>query len=143
MTRAAERPSTMKPEQEEPEQNQDEIWQEQVEGETPDSSTTQALNLTHRVTEKFPELVTRYKSYAGPVAIVSSALMALAGVAVARRLRRGQHAEEIPDQLTSEEIERAASVRSRQSRVCRRATRIKPRRAGSDDASSAETSSDE
>ena len=143
MTRAAERPSTMKPEQEEPEQNQDEIWQEQVEGETPDSSTTQALNLTHRVTEKFPELVTRYKSYAGPVAIVSSALMALAGVAVARRLRRGQNAEEILDQITSEEIERAASVSSRQSRVWRMVKRIAHRRYGSDDASSAETSSDE
>ncbi len=142
MTRAAERPSTMKPEQEEPEQNQNEIWQEQVEGETPDSSTTQALNLAHRVTEKFPELVTRYKSYAGPAAIVSSALMALAGVAVARRLRRGQNAEEILDQITSEEIEQAANVSSRENRVWRMVKRIARRRYGSDDTLSADTSSD-
>ena len=73
MTRAVERPSTMKPDEEEPEQNLNEIWQEQVEGDTPDSSTTSALNLAHRVTEKFPELAARYKSYAGPAAIVSSA----------------------------------------------------------------------
>ena len=143
MTRAAERPATMKSDQEEPEQNQDEIWQEQVEGETPDSSTTQALNLAHRVTEKFPDLVTRYKSYAGPAAIVSSALMALAGVAVARRLRRGQNAEEILDQITSEEIERAASVSSRQNRVWRMVKRIALRRYGSGDASPAEPPSDD
>ncbi len=143
MTRAAERPTTMKPEQEEPEQNQNEIWQEQVEGETPDSSTTQALNLAHRVTEKFPELVTRYKSYAGPAAIVSSALMALAGVAVARRLRRGQNAEEILDQITAEEIEQAANVSSRQNRVWRMVKRIALRRYGSGDASPSDASSDD
>jgi hypothetical protein len=142
MTRAAERPSTMKPDQEEPEQSQNEIWQEQVEGETPDSSTTQALSLAHRVTEKFPELVKRYKSYAGPAAIVSSALMALAGVAVARRLRRGQSAEEILDQITSEEIERAAGVSSRQNRVWRMVKRIGKRRYGSDDASPGDTPTD-
>ncbi len=143
MTRAAERPSTMKPEQEEPEQNQNEIWQEQVEGETPDSSTTQALNLAHRVTEKFPELVTRYKSYAGPAAIVSSALMALAGVAVARRLRRGQNPEEILEQITSEEIERAANVSSRQNRVWRMVKRIAQRRYGSDSSSPTDDPSDD
>ncbi len=143
MTRAAERPSTMRPDREEPEQNQDEIWQEQVEGETPDSSTTQALNLAHRVTEKFPELISRYKSYAGPAAIVSSALMALAGVAVARRLRRGQNPEEILDQITSEEIEQAAGVSSRRSRVWRMVKRIGHRRYGSDDASPVDTSSDD
>jgi hypothetical protein len=121
----------MKPE-EEPEQSQNEIWQEQVEGDTPDSSTTSALNLAHRVTEKFPELSKRYKSYAGPAAVVSSALMALAGVAVARRLRRGQNAEEILDQITSEEIERAAGVSSRQNRVWRMVKRIGKRRYGSD-----------
>ena len=143
MTRAAERPAIMKPDQEEPEQNQNEIWQEQVEGDTPDSSTTQALNLAHRVTEKFPELVARYKSYAGPVAIVSSALMALAGVAVARRLRRGQDAEEILDQITSEEIEGAAGVSSRKSRVWRMVKDIARRRYGSGDASPAEPPSDD
>jgi hypothetical protein len=132
----------MKPHQEEPEQNQNELWQEQVDGETPDSSTTQALNLAHRVTEKFPELVTHYKSYAGPAAIVSGALMALAGVAVARRLRRGQDPEEIFDQITSEEIERAAGVSSRRTRVWRMVKRIARRRYGSD-ASSADSSSND
>ena len=135
MTRATERPSTMESNQEEPEMNQDELWQGQVEGETPDSSTTQALNLAHRVTEKFPELSSRYKSYAGPAAIVSGALMALAGVAVARRLRRGQNAEEILDQITSEEIERAADVSRRQNRVWQMVKRIARSRYGSGDTS--------
>ena len=143
MTRAVGRPSTMKPDEEEPEQSLNEIWQEQVEGETPDSSTTSALNLAHRVTEKFPDLVTRYKSYAGPAAIVSSALMALAGVAVARRLRRGQNPEEILEQITSEEIERAANVSSRQNRVFRMVRRIGQRRYGSNNSSSTASPSDD
>lgn len=129
MTRAAERPTTVEPEEDMTEMDQDELWQHGVEGEVPDSATTQALNLAHRATEKFPELANRYKAYAGPVAIVSGALMALAGVAVARRLRRGQSPDEILEQITSEEIERAAGVSNRQNRVWRMVKRIARRRA--------------
>ena len=129
MTRATDRPSTVQPEEDMTDSEQDEIWQDAVEGDTPDSATTQALNLAHRATEKFPELANRYKSYAGPAAIVSGALMALAGVAVARRLRRGQDPEQILEQITSEEIERAAGVSNRQNRVWRMVKRIARRRA--------------
>ena len=132
MTRAAERPTPVESEEDMTELDQDELWQHGVEGEAPDSATTQALNLAHRATEKFPELTSRYKAYAGPVAIVSGALMALAGVAVARRLRRGQNPDEILEQITPEEIERAAGVSNRQNRVWRMVKRIARRRYGSD-----------
>ena len=129
MTRATERPTTVEFEDDMTEMDQDELWQDGVEGEVPDSATTQALNLAHRATEKFPELANRYKAYAGPAAIVSGALMALAGVAVARRLRRGQTPDEILEQITPEEIERAAGVTNRQNRVWRMVKRIARSRA--------------
>ena len=69
--------------------------------------------------------------------------MALAGVAVARRLRRGQNPEEILEQITSEEIERAAGVSNRQNRVWRMVKRIGQRRYGSDNSSSIDTPSDD
>ncbi len=124
MTRAPDRPA-------ETEQDAEELW-EHTEGEVPDKATRQTLNLAHRATEKFPELVTRYRSFAGPVAIVSGTLMALAGVAVARRLRRGQQPEEILEQITPEEIEQAASVTSRQNLLLRMIRRIGRRRYGAE-----------
>lgn len=120
MTRAAERPTTS---EEEP----DELW-EHVEGESPDGATRQALNLAHRAAEKFPELTGRYRSYAGPAAIISGALIAMSGVAVARRLRRGQKPDEILDQITSEEIENAATSTSRKNRWWRMIVRVARRR---------------
>lgn len=127
MTRAAERPTTT-----ENDHQPEDIW-DQVEGESPDGATRQALNLAHRAAEKFPDLSSRYKSFAGPVAIASGALMALAGVAVARRLRRGQKPEDIIAQITSEEIEKAATVTSRQNRVWRMLRRVAQRRNSSKD----------
>jgi hypothetical protein len=59
----------------------------------------------------------------------------MAGVAVARRARRGQHPEEILDQITSDEIERAATVSNRQNRVWRMVGRIARRRRAQDEAS--------
>jgi hypothetical protein len=122
MTRAAERPPTT-------EREPDELW-ENLGGETPDSATRQALNLAHRAAGKFPELSSRYRSFAGPAVVVSGALMALAGVAVARRMRKGQRPEEILEQITSEEIEQAATVTSRQNRWWRMLGRIARRRRG-------------
>ena len=139
MTRAVERPTTVEPDKDKT-GSEDDFWEQGVEGDTPDSATTQALNLAHRATEKFPELANRYKAYAGPAAIVSGALMALAGVAVARRLRRGQKPDEILAQITPEEIERAADVSIRENRVWRMVKRIALRRSAQ--ASSA-TPSDE
>ncbi len=106
----------------------EEVWDDQVEGERPDSATSQALRLAHRAAEKFPELAERYRSFAGPAAIASGALIVLAGVAVARRARRGQGAEEILDQITSEEIEQAATVTSRHNRWWRMVVRVAGRR---------------
>jgi hypothetical protein len=127
MTRTVERPKTNDHDHEDP-------W-EHVEGETPDTATRQALNLAHRAAEKFPELADRYRSFAGPAAVASGALMALAGVAVARRARRGQQPDEILDQITSEEIEQAATVTSRHTRWWRMILRVARRRRDADDES--------
>ncbi|MDZ4277575.1 MAG: hypothetical protein U1B78_00395, partial [Dehalococcoidia bacterium] len=101
MARATDRPART-----EQDIDQEDFWE--VQGESPDSATRQALNLAHRAVGKFPELADRYRGYAGPVAVVSGALLALAGVAVARRARRGQQPDEILAGITSEEIENAA-----------------------------------
>ncbi len=120
MTRAAERPKTT-------DHDHEELW-ENIEGESPDSATRQALNLAHRAAGKFPELAQRYRVFAGPVGVVSGVLIALAGVAVARRVRRGQQPEEILDQITSDEIEQAATVTSRHNRWWRMVVRVARRR---------------
>lgn len=80
-------------------------WQSQ--GESPDPSALRALHLAHRVVEKFPELTKRYQKFIGTAAVVSSALIVLASIAVARRLNRGESAEDILNSITSEEIENA------------------------------------
>jgi hypothetical protein len=122
MTRAAERPSAT-----DSDSLEDELYWD-VEGERPDPATSDALNLAHRAAEKFPELAERYKNYAGPVAIASSALLVLAGVAVARRSKRGQGAEEILAQITPDEIEQAANAPSRRGRLWRMIRRVGRRR---------------
>ncbi len=123
MTRAAERPTAIDHDQE-----QEELWEQPQEGETPDRATRQALTLAHRAAVKFPELARRYRSFAGPAAVASGALIVLAGVAVARRTRRGQKPDEILDQITSDEIEQAATVTSRHNRWWRMIVRIGRRR---------------
>jgi hypothetical protein len=84
--------------------------------------------LAHRAAGKFPELAERYKSFAGPAAIASGALVVLAGVAVARRARKGQNPEQILEQITSAEIEQAVHVTSRKNRLWRMVRRIARRR---------------
>ena len=79
-------------------------------GEQPDSATRHALSLAHRAVDRFPELAGRYRRHAGPVAVASSALVLLAAIAVARRLRLGEHPEQILTSLTPDEIESAAVV---------------------------------
>lgn len=127
MTRAAEHPPKTSTNHE-----HEEIW-DHLEGESPDSATRQTLNLAHRVADKFPDLTNRYKSFAGPAVIVSSVLVALAGVAVARRAKRGQEPEEILEQITSDEIEQAATVTSRYNRWWRTVLRIARRRRGAEE----------
>ena len=120
MARATERPPKV-------DQEPDDVW-EHLGGESPGSGTAQALRLAHRASEKFPELAQRYRNFAGPAAIASGALVVLAGVAVARRMRKGQKAEEILEQITSEEIEQAATVSSRQNRGWRLLAQVARRR---------------
>lgn len=121
MARLEERPTALDEETED-------VW-ENIAGEAPDSVTRQALNLAHRAAGKFPELSGRYKTFAGTAVVVSGALIALAGVAVARRMRRGQQPETILNELTPDEIERAATATSRHNRIWRMVRRLARRRA--------------
>jgi hypothetical protein len=66
-----------------------------------------ALQLAHRVVNKFPELTKRYQKFIGMTAVVSSALIVLASIAVAKRMSRGESAEEILASITPDEIESA------------------------------------
>ena len=72
-------------------------------GEAIDRTAQEAVRLAHRALERFPDLVLRHKFIAGGAA-VSSALVALAGVAVARRMRNGESAEEAVERVTEEEL---------------------------------------
>ena len=81
-------------------------WQN-GQGDSPDPSALSALQLAHRVVNKFPELTKRYQKFIGTAAVVSSALIVLASIAVARRLNRGESAEDILNSITPEEIENA------------------------------------
>jgi len=76
-------------------------------GEAPDSSTLTALQLAHRAVAKFPELRKRYQKFIGTAAVVSTALIVLASIAVTRRLHRGESAEDILASITPDEIENA------------------------------------
>ena len=72
-------------------------------GERLQGAATDAVRLAHRGLERFPDLVKRHKFIAGGAA-VSSSLLVLAGVAIARRLRTGQSEEEALASLTEEEL---------------------------------------
>ncbi len=73
-------------------------------GETIDNVARDSIRLAHKALERFPNLVRRHKFIAGGAAI-SSSLVIIAGVAVARRMRKGQTAEEAVAEVTEAEIE--------------------------------------
>ncbi len=73
-------------------------------GESLDHTAHDAVRLAHRALERFPLVVARHRYVAGGAAI-SSALVVLAGVAIARRMRAGQSADEAIATLTEDEIE--------------------------------------
>lgn len=73
-------------------------------GDTIDSTTRDAVRLAHSALDRFPELVRRHKFLAGGAAL-SSALVALAGVAIAKRMRQGQSADEALASVTEAELE--------------------------------------
>jgi hypothetical protein len=72
-------------------------------GERLDGIGRNAVNLAFRALDRFPEIVKRHKYIAGGAAI-SSSLIALAGVAVARRMLRGATADEAVAAVTEEEL---------------------------------------
>ena len=62
-----------------------------------------AIRGAHKALERFPDVVRRHKFIAGGAAI-STSLVALAGVAIARRMRSGQTEEEAIASLTEDEL---------------------------------------
>ena len=77
-------------------------------GEAPDNSAVAALQLAHRAVAKFPDLRRRYQKFIGTAAVVSSALIVLASIAVSRRLHRGESPDHILAEITPDEIENVA-----------------------------------
>lgn len=72
-------------------------------GEQIDRAAEESIRLAHRALDRFPDLVRRHKYVAGGAA-VAGALVVLASVALARRMRRGETADEAIEGLTEAEI---------------------------------------
>ncbi len=79
-------------------------------GESLDHASHDAVRLAHRALDRFPAVVARHRFVAGGAAI-SSALVVLAGVAIARRMRAGQSADEAIATVTEDELEGRTSFR--------------------------------
>ena len=72
-------------------------------GERVTNTAGDAIRLAHKALERFPDVVRRHKFIAGGAAI-STSLVALAGVAITRRMRSGQSEEEAIASLTEDEL---------------------------------------
>ena len=72
-------------------------------GERVTNTAGDAIRLAHKALERFPDVVRRHKFIAGGAAI-STSLVALAGVAMTRRMRSGQTEEEAIASLTEDEL---------------------------------------
>jgi hypothetical protein len=107
-------------------------WDAIAQGERPDESTHKTLNVAHRALAKFPEMKGRYKAYAGAAAVVSSAATLMAGIAIARKMKRGMSADKALASLTAADIENAIHVASRDQRYKRllRKIRLRGRKSG-------------
>ena len=120
-----------------PDQIEDDFdWDAIAEGERPDESTHKTLNVAHRALAKFPEMRGRYKAYAGAAAVVSSAATVMAGVAIARKMKRGMSADRALAALTVADFENAVHVAARDQRYKRLLRKIIRRRQASSDAGS-------
>jgi hypothetical protein len=86
---------------------QDAEWHPHHNGELPDSHTLSALQLAHKAVAKFPDLAKRYQKHIGAAAVLSSAVVVLASIAISRRLHKGESPEHILAEITLEEIEGA------------------------------------
>jgi hypothetical protein len=78
-------------------------------GETIDNVARDSIRLAHAALDRFPDLVRKHKIIAGGAAI-SSSLVIVAGVAIARRMRKGQSAEDAVAGVTEDEIDRPERV---------------------------------
>ena len=65
--------------------------------------TDDAVRLAHRVLERFPGARKKHMFIAGGAAL-SSAVLIAAAVAIARRIRQGQNAEEAAEEITEDEL---------------------------------------
>jgi hypothetical protein len=120
-----------------PDQIEDDFdWDAIAEGERPDESTHKTLNVAHRALAKFPEMRGRYKAYAGAAAVVSSAATVMAGVAIARKMKRGMSADRALASLTVADFENAVHVAARDQRYKRLLRKIIRRRKASSEAGS-------
>ena len=72
-------------------------------GERVTGAAEDAIRLAHKALDRFPDVVKRHMFIAGGAAI-SSSLVALAGVAITRRMRSGQTEEEALASITEEEL---------------------------------------
>ncbi len=79
-------------------------------GETLDVSAQTILKLAHQAIDKFPDLKKRWVKFIGPTAVVSTALVVLASIAVARRHHRGESEDQILREINPEEIVNAGKV---------------------------------
>lgn len=73
-------------------------------GEPIDRAAQESIRLAHRALERFPDVVRRHKFIAGGAAI-STSLIVLAGVAITRRMRAGESADEAIASVTEEEVQ--------------------------------------
>ena len=86
-------------------ENDDNDWHGQ--GEAPDRSAMDIIRLAHRAVAKFPELTRRYQKFIGAGAVLSSAVIVLATIAINKRLKDGDSIDKILAEITPEEIETA------------------------------------
>jgi hypothetical protein len=92
-------------------------------GEHPDSHTMSALQLAHKAVNKFPDLVKRHQKFVGTAAVLSSAVVVLASIAITKRLHKGESPEHILASITSEEIESMATQKTENPRKPKRGLR--------------------
>ncbi len=98
-----------------------------AEGETVDAETHKTLRLAHRAVAKFPELKGKYRAYAGAAAVVSSVATLMAGVAIARKMKRGMSGDKALASLTAADLENAVRVAARDQRYKRLLRKISRR----------------
>lgn len=111
-----------------PDQIEDDFdWAAVAEGETVDAETHKTLSLAHRAVAKFPELKGKYKAYAGAAAVVSSVATLMAGVAIARKMKRGMSGDKALASLTAADLEAAVRVAARDQRYKRLLRKIRHR----------------